>query len=255
MPPSRPRRTLNTPSRSRKKRASRRDIVMPAPDVEEIPDGEDYPGGGLMIRYKDPKGIVYKDLFYPNDLEAYGRNLLSIARNRLTELYGAEAADFLKYESFDESAKDCIVAFKPPNPRDRHLYRTFEFSPSLWIRVWDSRVPVAPNGHLEFFGVDMVDVSGRPQAVSTRIKVIAGAWPALASEREGDVIAALDDIGIIYSRMGDILSSTASTATCSTSQLQSGKRVGHERSPVLVGPDQLVKMLDLQYSVQVVFCL
>ncbi|KAK0493995.1 hypothetical protein EDD18DRAFT_1107503 [Armillaria luteobubalina] len=221
---------------------------MPPLDVEEIPNGEDYPGGGLMICYKDPKGIVYKDLFFPDDLEAYGRNILSIARNSLTELHGAEAANFLKYKSFDKSTTDCIVAFKPPNPHDRYLYRTFEFSPSLWIRVWDSHIPVAPNEQLEFFWVDIVDVSGHPQAVSTCIKVIAGARPSLASEREGNVIAALDDIGasIIYSMMDGIPSSIASPATCSMSQLQSGKRAGHKRSPVLVGPDQLVKMLDLQ---------
>ncbi|KAK0495734.1 hypothetical protein EDD18DRAFT_1106323 [Armillaria luteobubalina] len=179
---------------------------MPPPDVEEIPDGEDYPAGGLMIHYKDSKGIIYKDLFFPNDLEAYSRNMLSITRNSLTELHRAEAANFLRYESFDESTTDCIIAFKPPNPHDHFLYRTFEFSSSLWIRVWDSHIPIAPNEQLEFFCIDIVDVSGHPQ---------------------------VKQVLIIYSMMDDILSSIASPTTCLTSQLQSGKHAGHEWSPVL----------------------
>ncbi|KAK0489834.1 hypothetical protein EDD18DRAFT_1109969 [Armillaria luteobubalina] len=182
--------------------------------LKKFPDGEDYPGGGLMIRYKDPKGIVYKDLFFPDDLEAYWQ----------------------EYTFYREEQSDGVARS-----------RSCQFLEIRELRREHHRL------HRSIF-----DVSGHPQAVSTCIKVIAGARPSLASEREGDVIAALDDIGrasIIYSMMDGIPSSIASPATCSTSQLQSGKRAGHERSPVSVGPDQLVKMLDLQYSFQVVFCM
>ncbi|KAK0471784.1 hypothetical protein IW261DRAFT_1424871 [Armillaria novae-zelandiae] len=116
------------------------------------------------------------------------------------------------------------------------------------IRVWDTHIAATPNECLEIFGLDIVDVSGHPQAVNTCIKVIVGARPGYVPEKEGNVITALDDIGAstIYSRMDSILSSTASTTICSTSQLQSGKHAGHKWSPVSAGPDQLVKILDLQ---------
>ncbi|KAK0478903.1 hypothetical protein IW261DRAFT_1481589 [Armillaria novae-zelandiae] len=212
MPPSRPRRTMNAPSCSYKKRGSRRDTVMPAPVLEEIPDGEGYRGGGLMVRYKDSKGNSYKDLFYPNDAEAYSKNLISLGKNCLTELYGPEGAAFMKYERFDENATDCIIAFQPPNPRHRHLYRTFEFSPSLWIRVWDAHIAATPNERLEIFGLDIVDVSGQPQAVNTRIKIIAGARPSFAPEREGNVVTALDDIGVRMDRFDAVPSRYAISA-------------------------------------------
>ncbi|KAK0468972.1 hypothetical protein IW261DRAFT_1426018 [Armillaria novae-zelandiae] len=190
------------PSRSHKQRGSRRGAVMPAPVLEEIPDGEGYAGGGLMVRYKDSKGISYKDLFYPNDVEAYNKNLISLAKNCLTELYRPEGGAFLKYESFDPSTE--VIAFQPPDPRDRHLYRTFEFSPSLWIRVWDAHIAATPNERLEIFGLDVVDVSGHPQAVNTCIKVIVGARPGYAPEKEGDVITALDDIGVRMDRFDGV---------------------------------------------------
>ncbi|KAK0217741.1 hypothetical protein IW262DRAFT_1089968 [Armillaria fumosa] len=203
MPRSKPTRTMKKASLPYKKRRSGRDIVppeMPAPEVEHVPDEEYYPGGGLAIRYKDTNGIAYKEIFYPNDLEAYTSKLHSVMTQDLTDLCGEGFADFLKSESLAESAKSCTIAFKPPNLHDRHLYRTYEFSPNLWIRVWDANVPIVPGGHLEHFGVDMVDISGHPQAVTTRIKVIAGARPALGPEQEGDIIQALDDIGVRIDR-------------------------------------------------------
>ncbi len=90
-----------------------------------------------------------------------------------------------------------------PNPHDRHLYRTFEFSPSLWIRVWDPSVPIFP-GDILTFGVDIVDVCGRPQAVNTRVKAIAGARPDFLPEREGDFVKALNDIGVRMDRFDSI---------------------------------------------------
>ncbi|KAK0490312.1 hypothetical protein IW261DRAFT_1431387 [Armillaria novae-zelandiae] len=207
MPCSRPTRTTKKAPRSHKKRGSGRGTVppvMPAPEVEHIPDGEYYPGGGLMIRYKDTESIVYNEIFYPDDHEAFTRKCLSVMMQDLTDLCGDSAASYFSYESLTERAKSCPVAFKPPNPRDHHLYRTYEFSPNLWIRVWDSNIPILPGDHLEFFGVDMVDVSGRPQAVTTRVKVTAGARPPLAPEQEGDIIAALDDIGVRMDRFDSV---------------------------------------------------
>ncbi|KAK0468548.1 hypothetical protein IW261DRAFT_1426372 [Armillaria novae-zelandiae] len=209
------------PSRSHKQRGSRRGAVMPAPVLEEIPDGEGYAGGSLMVCYKDSKGISYKDLFYPNDVEAYNKNLISLAKNCPTELYGPEGGAFLKYESFDPSTEviafvsslasggvmfidSLIITQQPPDPHDRHLYRTFEFSPSLWIRVWDAHIAATPNERLEIFGLDIVDVSGHPQVVNTCIKVIVGARPGYAPEKEGNVITALDDIGVRMDRFDGV---------------------------------------------------
>ncbi len=136
------------------------------------------------------------------------------------DLYGDSYADSVDYDSLVTVPKGCSVAFvgslvtqcgvydlttsqTRPNPRDKHLYRTFEFSPSLWIRVWDPSVPIFP-GDILTFGVDIVDVCGRPQAVNTRVKVIAGARPDFLPEREGDIVKAFDDIGVRMDRFDSI---------------------------------------------------
>ncbi|KAK0187684.1 hypothetical protein F5146DRAFT_1226084 [Armillaria mellea] len=200
MPPSRPPRTLNKASRTRKtyKRGSGRvPPVMLAPEVEHVPDDETYPGGGLLIRYKDTEGYLHKENFTPNDWVAFG---MKCASTVIKSLYGDVVADSVDYKSLVEG-NGGPIAFTPPDASDRRLYRIFEFSPTLWIRVWDPGFPILPGETRDLFGVDMVDVCGRPQAVNTRVKVIAGARPAIiAPERQGDIIAALDDIGVRMDR-------------------------------------------------------
>ncbi|PBK62806.1 hypothetical protein ARMSODRAFT_1008105 [Armillaria solidipes] len=203
MPPSKPTRTLDkVRHRSRKqyKRESRRNIpppVMLEPEVENVSDSEDYPGGGLMIRNKDTEGILHNETFFPNDHVAFNNKWLSAAAR---DLCGDSYADSMDYESLIKDTKGCPVVFNPPNPRDKHLYRTFEFTPSLWIRVWDPSIPILPGDTLEVFSVDIVDVCGRPQAVNTRVKVTAGVRPSLSPDKEGDITKALDDIGVRMDR-------------------------------------------------------
>ncbi|SJK99357.1 uncharacterized protein ARMOST_02652 [Armillaria ostoyae] len=220
MPPSKPTRTLDKGrrrSRKQYKRESRRNVpppVMLEPEVENVSDSEDYPGGGLMIRNKDTEGILHDETFFPNDHVAFNNKWLSAAAR---DLCGDSYADSMDYESLIKDTKGCPVVFvsslvtqcgmyelrtsqNPPNPRDKHLYRTFEFSPSLWIRVWDPSIPILTGDTLEVFGVDIVDVCGRPQAVNTRVKVIAGVRPALSPEKKGDITKAFDDIGVRMDR-------------------------------------------------------
>ncbi|PBK88836.1 hypothetical protein ARMGADRAFT_1084389 [Armillaria gallica] len=242
MPRSRPPRTLNKASRTNKKykRGSGRDTVPPvmlAPEIEHVPDDETYPGGGLMIRYKDTEGYLHNEIFSPNDWVAFGTKCVSTV---IKHLYGDVVADSVDYKSLVEG-NGGPIAFTPPHASDHHLYRIFEFSPTLWIRVWDPGFPIFPGDTRDLFGVNMVDVCGRPQAVNTHVKVIAGVRPAIALERQGDIIVALDDIGNTYLRMDSIKLSTLFTTTCSTSQLQSGSHAGRERIPVWVGLDQLIK--------------
>ncbi|SJK99358.1 uncharacterized protein ARMOST_02653 [Armillaria ostoyae] len=219
MPPSKSARTLDkVRHRSRKqyKRESRRNVppVMLEPEVEEVSDSETYPGGGLIIRYKDTKGFLHNEIFSPNDYVAFNKKCLSVVTR---DLYGDSYADSVDYESLIKGPKGSTVAFvsslvteggmheltisqTPPNPRDKHLYRTFEFSPSLWIRVWDPSVYIFPGDTHDLFGVDIVDVCGRAQAVNTRVKVIAGVRPAWLPEKEGYITKALDDIGVRMDR-------------------------------------------------------
>ncbi|KAK0444167.1 hypothetical protein EV421DRAFT_496482 [Armillaria borealis] len=169
---------------------------MLEPEVEEVSDSETYPGGGLIIRYKDTKGFLHNEIFSPNDYVAFNKNVSVVTR----DLYGDSYADSVDYESLIKGPEGSTVAFTCPNPRDKHLYRTFEFSPSLWIRVWDPSVYIFPGDTRDLFGVDIVDVCGRPQAVNTRVKVIAGVRPAWLPEKEGDITKALDDIGVRMDR-------------------------------------------------------
>ncbi|KAK0189283.1 hypothetical protein F5146DRAFT_1225905 [Armillaria mellea] len=60
----------------------------------------------------------------------------------------------------------------------------------------------------------MVDVSGRPQAVHTRIKVIAGVRPPMAPEQEGDIVQAIDDIGVRMDRFDLVPSRYPIAANC-----------------------------------------
>ncbi|PBK88854.1 hypothetical protein ARMGADRAFT_1033828 [Armillaria gallica] len=170
---------------------------MLAPEIEHVPDDETYPGGSLMICYKDTNGYLHNEIFSPNDWVAFGTKCVSTV---IKHLYGDVVADSVDYKSLVEG-NGGPIAF---------------FSPTLWIRVWDPGFPIFPGDTRDLFGVDMVDVCGHPQAVNTCVKVIAGVRPAIALEWQGDIIVALDDI-------------------------RSGSCAGHERIPVWVGLDQLIK--------------
>ncbi|KAK0458147.1 uncharacterized protein EV420DRAFT_1643030 [Desarmillaria tabescens] len=176
---SKPTRTLKRGPRVRKQPP-----VMVDPEVENVPESESCPGGGLIIRYKDTEGHLYDEIFSPNDPIALSKKWLPVAMKDL----------------------DYPVVSTPPKLRDQHLYRTFRFSSSLWIRVWDPNIPIPAGGILELFGADIVDIYGRPQAVNTRVKVIVGVRLSLSLERPGDIVAAYNDIGVRIDRF-DLLPS------------------------------------------------
>ncbi len=102
MPPSKPTRTLDkVRHRSRKqyKRESRRNVpppVMLEPEVENVLDSEDYPGGGVIIRYKDTAGFLHDEKFSPNDYVAFSKKCLSVMTR---DLYGDSYADSVDYDS------------------------------------------------------------------------------------------------------------------------------------------------------------
>ncbi|KAK0201181.1 hypothetical protein DFS33DRAFT_1456353 [Desarmillaria ectypa] len=75
---------------------------------------------------------------------------------------------------------------------------------------------------LDLFGVDIVDICGRPQAVNTRVKIIVGTRPALVQEWEGDIVAALDDIGVRMDRF-DLIPSRYPIATDSEHIFEDGR--------------------------------
>ncbi len=49
--------------------------VMLEPEVENVPDSEDYPGGGFIIRYKDTEGFLHDEKFSPNDYVAFSKKM------------------------------------------------------------------------------------------------------------------------------------------------------------------------------------
>ncbi|KAK0228862.1 hypothetical protein IW262DRAFT_1353502 [Armillaria fumosa] len=194
MPRSKPTRTLKKappPFTQRTRRKAR--PVMFDPEVEHVPDSELYPGGGLIIRYKDTEGCLHREIFSSNDHIAFSKKWLSVAVESICPGRNIDVERLMNVDGLE-------VGFAPPKHRDRHLYRTFQFSPSLWIRVWDPNLPIPPGGVLDLFGVDIVDVSGQPQAVNTRVQVSIGVRPPHATERPGDIVTALDDVGVRMDR-------------------------------------------------------
>ncbi|PBK62807.1 hypothetical protein ARMSODRAFT_561587 [Armillaria solidipes] len=115
MPPSKPARTLDkVRHRSRKqyKRESRRNVppVMLEPEVEEVSDSETYPGGGLIIRYKDTKGFLHNEIFSPNDYVAFNKKCLSVVTR---DLYGDSYAGSVDYENLIKGPEGSTVAHVP----------------------------------------------------------------------------------------------------------------------------------------------
>lgn len=119
------------------------------------------------------------------------------------DLYGDSYADSVDYESLVTVPKGCSVAVVSSIPMT-NIHIAPSNSAHLWIRVWDPSVPIFPGEIPDLFGVDIVDVCGRPQAVTIRVKVIAGARPNFLPEREGDIVKALDDIGVRMNRFDSI---------------------------------------------------
>ncbi|KAK0497076.1 hypothetical protein EDD18DRAFT_1352926 [Armillaria luteobubalina] len=141
------------------------------PEVEHLPDSKLYPGGGLIIRYTDTKGCLHREIFSSNDLIAFSKKWLSVAVESICPSRNIVIERLMNVDGLE-------VGFAPPKHRDRHLYRG------------------VPN----LFGVDIVGVSGQPQAVNTRVQVSIGVRPPHAIERPGDIVTALDDVGVRMDR-------------------------------------------------------
>ncbi|KAG7453286.1 uncharacterized protein BT62DRAFT_57891 [Guyanagaster necrorhizus] len=88
------------------------------------------------------------------------------------------------------------VSWKPPLPSETSLYKLLPFTPDLKIRVWDPKVSQASWNSTSLYGLDFVGLDGKPQHVGNMVQAIIGRRVLAGPEVEGDVLVAIDDIGL-----------------------------------------------------------
>ncbi|PBK81369.1 hypothetical protein ARMGADRAFT_1171465 [Armillaria gallica] len=187
MPPSEKRPAQRTtPYQVNRRKVSRR---MRPPEASELPSTDETLGGGIMLRYKNGNGKVYNETLIPRDQEAVGRKWLPLI---IPWLYGGINVD---YDGLMRMVQGCKRSWEAPKPKDDALFRTFYFTPSLQIRVWNPNV-FYPGKIVRAFGLDFVNSLGEPQSVHTVVKIEAGPRIPGSVEKEGDVLKALDDLGV-----------------------------------------------------------
>ncbi|SJL08730.1 uncharacterized protein ARMOST_12100 [Armillaria ostoyae] len=167
---------------------------VPPPESIDVPaDHPDMPGGGTTLRYKDFDGAVYDEIFTPKDPVAYYNKW---APTIFASLYGGVDIGPTDYDSQMKRLADVKVSWDPPSPTNNVASRTFPFTDSLWIRVWDSNVFHLPGQPMKAFGLDFVDEKGEPQAVSKKVTIIIGPRIRGDPENEGDIAFSMDDMGV-----------------------------------------------------------
>ncbi|KAK0457212.1 uncharacterized protein EV420DRAFT_1689798 [Desarmillaria tabescens] len=177
--------TTSHPKRSSPScRVPLRFIRRKPPRVVQQPSTNDYPGGGVILEYRDAQNRLLNHAFRPNDPAAMAQRFApAIAR-----LYSGVDIGPTDYFS--------VLARKPPLPSETSLYKLFPFTPDLKIRVWDPKVSQAGLVSTRFYRLDFVDMNGKPQHVGNTVQAVIGRRVLYGPEVEGDVLVAIDDIGL-----------------------------------------------------------
>lgn len=211
MPPSdKPRKERSGPYQSDKRKSPR--PTRHSTEVTELPrDDANFPGGGTIVGFRDGKGDLHNHTFYPHDPDAVGRKWMPLIISRL---YGGVDPGMVlsrirggaidpgpaDYDAFLSTVLTLKRSWEPPQRHELALFKTFPFTDSLRIRIWDPKV-YYPGNIVRAFGLDFINIRGEPQSVHTQVEVKAGPRLPGSVEKEGDVLTALDDMGVRLSTL------------------------------------------------------
>ncbi|PBK87369.1 hypothetical protein ARMGADRAFT_1085790 [Armillaria gallica] len=177
-------------------RDTRSQADMPTADFLLLPQPstDAYPGGGVILQYRDGSNRVLDHTYRPYDpaamMQRWGPHLVS-------QLYSGVDIGPTGFFDVLANVQRYQVSWRPPLPSDATLYRIFPFIASLNIRIWDPKVAQVPGRSTRFFGLDFVSLEGDPQHVGADVEVVVGRRSVPGGpEVEGQALVPIDDVDL-----------------------------------------------------------